>query len=71
MDHYFFFSLLTFFFFFFSIKFGTDADNATNLISIPQYFDLEIYAEHRLQKVSVLTVHTYFTTTLHSTWKTS
>ena len=33
---------------------GSDPDNAANLVSIPQHFDTEIYAEHRLQKVRYL-----------------
>ena len=32
-------------------QFGSDADNATNLICVPQFFDLELFAEHRMQKV--------------------
>ena len=30
---------------------GSDPSNAANLVSIPQHFESEIYAENRLQKV--------------------
>ncbi|PFX16109.1 cohesin subunit SA-2-like [Stylophora pistillata] len=31
-------------------KFGTDIENVTNLVSLPQYFDLEEYGQRRLGK---------------------
>ncbi|KAL5476327.1 hypothetical protein EMCRGX_G026256 [Ephydatia muelleri] len=31
-------------------KYGTDANKATNLASIPQHFNLDLYSEHRLHK---------------------
>ena len=33
------------------LQFGSVAEQASNLAHIPQTFDLELYAEHRLQKV--------------------
>ena len=35
------------------LQFGSVAEQASNLAQIPQNFDLELYAEHRLQKVLV------------------
>ena len=54
MDH-FFSSFLSVPFELFSIlQFGSVTEQASNLVHIPQNFDLELYAERRLQKVSVL-----------------
>ena len=49
-----------FFLFYFlpCLQFGSDAGRALNLAQIPQYFDLELYAEHRLQKVTYIVVFT-------------
>lgn len=33
------------------LQFGSEPTRAANLANIPQHFDLELYAEHRLQKV--------------------
>ena len=52
MDHdefFFFFSFPLDLFFF--LQCGSDSSNAANLVSIPQHFESEIYAENRLQKV--------------------
>ena len=32
-------------------QFGTDIENVVNLVSLPQYFDLEEYGQRRLGKV--------------------
>lgn len=32
-------------------QFGTDVENVVNLVSLPQYFDLEEYGQRRLGKV--------------------
>ena len=32
-------------------QFGTDVENVINLVSLPQYFDLEEYGQRRLGKV--------------------
>ena len=50
MDHFFplFFSFFSFF------QFGSVAEQGNNLAHIPQNFDLELYAEHRLQKVRLV-----------------
>ena len=47
-------------FFFFFLQCGSDPNNAANLVSIPQHFDTEIYAEHRLQKVKKHLFKCYF-----------
>ena len=39
------------FFFFFISKYSVDAEKVTNLLQLPQYFDLEIYTTGRLEKV--------------------
>lgn len=36
-------------------KYGADAEKLTNLLAIPQYFDLDIYTTSRLEPVSALT----------------
>lgn len=35
-------------------KFGADPEKLTNLVSIPQYFDLELYTTQRQEGVSIL-----------------
>lgn len=37
-------------------QYAVDAEKVTNLLQLPQYFDLEIYTTGRLEKVSLLTV---------------
>lgn len=32
-------------------QFGTDVENVINLVSLPQFFDLEEYGQRRLGKV--------------------
>lgn len=36
---------------FLSFQFGTDVENVVNLVSVPQFFDLEEYGQRRLGKV--------------------
>lgn len=36
------------------LRFGADSEKLTNLLSIPQYFDLGIYTTSRLENVSIL-----------------
>lgn len=38
-------------FFFLNSKYSIDAEKVTNLLQLPQYFDLEIYTTGRLEKV--------------------
>lgn len=49
---------ITFSFSFF-FQFGTDVENVVNLVSIPQFFDLEEYGQRRLGKVCKLLIE-YF-----------
>jgi len=35
----------------FLFQFGTDVENVVNLVSLPQYLDLEEYGQKRLGKV--------------------
>lgn len=37
-------------------QFGTDVENVANLVSVPQYFDLEEYGQRRLGKVNKFNV---------------
>lgn len=37
--------------FFLNSKYSIDAEKVTNLLQLPQYFDLEIYTTGRLEKV--------------------
>lgn len=48
---------------FFPWQYSVDAEKVTNLLQLPQFFDLEIYTTGRLEKVSVLdtvNVKSYF-----------
>lgn len=38
------------------LRFGADSEKLTNLLSIPQYFDLGIYTTSRLENVSILLI---------------
>ena len=50
---------ITFFFSFFFFQFGTDVENVVNLVSIPQFFDLEEYGQRRLGKVCKLLIERF------------
>ena len=45
---------------FYIFQFGTDLENATNLVLLPQYFDLEEYGHRRLGKVSIFTLFPFY-----------